>query len=316
MASVSHVVSTASPDRKALERAVLSAVAYGDVFEYPLRTGEVHRYLHRVKATPEATAAALERAVQPGGALERRAGYYTLRGRGNLVDVRRVRAARAAQLWPTAIRYAYRIAGLPFVRMVALTGSLVWDNVAHSADIDYLIVTEPDRLWVCRWLIAALGRVARREGVSLCPNYMVSQRALLLAERNLYGAYELARMTPIAGLAMYRRLRRANAWAATYLPNAADAPRAPAGRPQRGRPSRNPLVARLMRLGERALRSPLGAALDRGEMAYRIRKRLKQGAQGEAAYGLDWYKAHTTGHRQRVLAAFTERLHALGAAAP
>jgi len=296
----------------AVEQAVVKAVVYADVFDYPLQAAEVHRYLHGVAAPWDATATALARCCARGSVLSHRDGFYTLPGREGLVDLRRRRAARAERLWPTAVRYGHVIAGLPFVRMVAVTGSLAWDNVNDSGDIDYLVVTEAGRLWLCRWLIAALGRLARLDGVHVCPNYMVSKRALLLAERNLYGAYELARMTPIAGLGMYRRLRRENPWAAAYLPNALEPPRPPgfAGRPapdRRGRAWR-----RLARLGETALRSPLGTALERYEMAYRIRKRERQGSSGaEAAYGADWYKGHTRGHRQRALAVFAERLRGL-----
>src|SRR2546426_5332158 len=144
-----------------------------------------------------------------------------------LVAVRPRGAATADRLWPAALTYGRLIAGLPFVRMVAITGSLAWHNVDAEADIDYLIVTAPDRLWVCRWLIVALGRAAQLDGVKLCINYLISTRALGFAHRNLYTAYEVARMTPIAGLGMYRRLRRANPWVEAYLPNAVNLPRAP-----------------------------------------------------------------------------------------
>jgi len=295
------------------EQAVVRAIVYADVFDYPLQGAEVHRYLHGVAAPWDTTATALARCCAGGKVLRHRDGFYTLPGREGLVDLRRRRAVHAERLWPTAVRYGHVIASLPFVRMVAVTGSLAWDNVKDSGDIDYLVVTEAGRLWLCRWLIAALGRLARLDGVHLCPNYIVSTRALLLTERNLYGAYELARMTPIVGLGTYRRLRRANPWAAAYLPNALEAPPRPPGSERWPVPDRRGRAwRRLARLGEQALRSPLGSALERYEMAYRIRKRERQeSAGGETAYGTDWYKGHTRGHRQRALALFAERLRGL-----
>lgn len=309
------------PGHLPIEQAALRSVAYADVFEYPLQAAEVHRYLHGTSASPEVTAEALARCSAPGSApgsaLSYRDGYYTLPGREGLVDVRRRRAAHARQLWPAAMKYGRLIAGLPFVRMVAVTGSLAWDNIDGGADIDYLIVTEPDRLWVCRWLVRAVGRVARRDGVTLCPNYVVSQRALVLADRNLYVAYELARMMPLAGLGMHRRLRRANPWAMAYLPNAVDTARPPMSHTQHEQPWPGRALVGLARLGEKTLRSPLGTVLERCEMRYRIRQLAKiEDAEGESSYGVDWYKAHTTGNRHRALAAFSDRLRDLGARAP
>jgi hypothetical protein len=302
------------PRHLPIDQAVLRAVAYADVFEYPLRAAEVHRYLHGVPATLDVTAEALTSCSVSGNALSYWNGYYTLPGREGLVEVRRRRAAHASQLWPAAVKYGRLIAGLPFVRMVAVTGALAWDNVEGGADIDYMIVTEPDRLWLCRWLVAALGRLAHRDGVSLCPNYVVSMRALALADRNLYTAYELARMAPIAGLGMHRRLRRANPWAMEFLPNTEGPPPRPPHTDTHPTTTRtHRALARLARLGEKAMRSPLGAVLERREMTYRIRKRATQGvAQSEASYGLDWYKEHTSGHGHRALAAFADRLRGLG----
>jgi len=313
--TTSELVLSPPPRHLPIDQAALRAVAYADVFEYPLLAAEVHRYLHGATASPEATAEALAWCSTSGHALSCTDGYYTLPGRERLVDLRRRRTAFARQLWPAAIKYARLIAGLPFVRMVAVTGSLAWDNVAGGADIDYMIVTEPDRLWLCRWLVAALRRVAHRDGVSLCPNYVVSMRALALADRDLYTAYELARMTPIAGLGTYRRLRRANPWTIEFLPNTEGPPPRPPHTDTHAASTRtHRALARLARLGERAMRSPLGAVLERGEMTYRIRKRATQGvAQIEASYSRDWYKEHTSGHRHRAMAAFADRIEGLAA---
>ena len=124
-------------------------------------------------------------------------------------------------------------------------------------------------------------------------------------------------MTPLAGFGMYRRMRRANPWVEAYLPNAVNLPRAPVGdAPHRSHQPKLGLAI-LARLAQRILGSPLGALLERWEMRYRIRKRAKLGnPTGEAAYGVDWFKGHNSGHARRTLAAFAERVRALEAGAP
>jgi hypothetical protein len=127
--TTSEPLLSSPPRHLPIDQAALRAVAYADVFEYPLLAAEVHRYLHGATATPEATADALTGWSAPGNALRCTDGYYTLPGREGLVEVRRRRTAHARQLWPAAIKYGQLIAGFPFVRMVAVTVSLAWDNV-------------------------------------------------------------------------------------------------------------------------------------------------------------------------------------------
>lgn len=300
---------TKDPEAEAVQKAAVRAVAYADVFNYPLDVAEIGRYLHGVVASDAATKGALARASAAGGPLSHRDGFYTLRGREHLVAQRRRRAAAATRLWPVAIWYGRLIARLPFVRMVAITGSLAWDNVDADADIDYMIVTEPDRLWVCRWMIAVLTELHRLAGVPLCPNYIISERALTLSDRNLYTAYELAHMKPLAGYDVYRQLRDMNPWVQTFLPNAAALqPAVEDTWPPH--PGSGALLVRAARLAEPALRSKLGAAFDRLEMAYRIRKwtgtRTQPGK--DIQYSVDCYKPHWLPHKGRVLTAFAERL--------
>ncbi len=295
-------------------------MAYADVFDYAVTTAEIHRYLHSVAASPEETAAALVSLSAPPGLLAARDGFYTLAGRGALVDVRRRREIRAARLWPRARWWGRRIAGLPFTRMVAVTGSLAWNNVEPDGDIDFLIVAADGRVWLCRALVAALARVARLTGERLCANYVVSREALTITEQNVYTAYELTHMKPIAGNATYRRMRRENRWTQQYLPNAVAAPPpAVAGIPRLvARTRLNRWLMRLARKGERLLRSTTGTALEQREMKHRIRKRVRQQKEdmdSEWGYSAQSYKDHLSRNRERTLTAFEDRLRALTAGA-
>lgn len=288
--------------RTRLQRRCLEAIAYGDLFDYPFSAGEVHRYLPGERTSLDAVRQAISDASHDGCLSEVR-GFVTLRDREALVDVRQHRAGVAARLWPFAERYGRAIARLPFVRMVAVTGALAIDNVDEEADIDFLVVTEPDRLWLCRALVIAIVRQAARQGVQLCPNYFLSARALSLTDRSLFTAHELVQMRPMAGHEMYAHLRRANSWSDDFLPNAR----------HRGlvieddRPPRPWWSV----LGERLGRSSAGGCVDRWEMRRKQRKFATRGPSPEIAFTGDCCKGHFEGHGQRILAAYEDRLRRL-----
>ena len=201
------------------------------------------------------------------------------------------------------------IAGLPFVRMLAVTGSLAVNNTESRADIDYFIVTEPGHLWTCRALILALGRLATRQGLNLCPNYLVTTRALSFPDENLYAAHEIAQMVPLYGLETYAEIRRRNAWVADFLPNADGAPPRPESvKSTESTPRLRPIFEILMRI------SPL-AWFERWEMGRKVQKLSRQqGDGGESAFSADVCKGHDQRHgsrTQRLLDSKVSRLSSL-----
>jgi hypothetical protein len=301
------LVSPSPPEPNRLETAIREAVAYSDVFDYPVTAQEIHRYLVGCAATPETVQQALDTSLLPGGRLKSKSGYIFLPGREALVPLRQHRAGIAQSLWQHAYTYGIRIAQVPFVRMVAITGALALDNVNEDADIDYLIVTEPGRLWLCRALVIGVVRWAKRRGHVLCPNYILSERALVINERNLYTAREVAQMAPIAGFALYQRLRSLNPWVDELLPNAKGPP---------GRIEPAPIIHSPLRSwSERLLRTPFGDRLEAWEMHRKIDKLQKQKAHttapDESAFCADWCKGHFDGHAHLVLRSYSQRLDQL-----
>ena len=100
-----------------LDWAILQAVAYADVFGYPLTSVEVHRYLVGLSAPLAAVQAILSNGRLVPHYLADCSGYFTLPGRKALVETRRRRAEVAASLWPRAERYGQMIARLRYVRL-------------------------------------------------------------------------------------------------------------------------------------------------------------------------------------------------------
>jgi len=174
-------------------------------------------------------------------------------------------------------------------------------NVEPGDDYDYLIVAAPGHVWLSRLLIVMLVvKPAARCGDVVCPNYILSEDALTLRERDLFHAHELAQMVPLDGYSVYERLRHSNSWADDFLPNAG------------GPPLTMPLPAGSCRPGRRILESVLriaaGAWLERHEMD-RLRRTINptDGCQ-EVELSPDRCKGHTDAHGQGTFEAFAARL--------
>lgn len=282
-----------------LSHAVFHTLAYADVFDYPLTAPEVYRYLPSTTATIEE----VTQALSDKSLFSQVGDYFTLRGREEIVETRKRRAVSAARLWPKALRYGRIIAALPFARMVAVTGSLSMNNIEDGKDIDYMIVTVPNHLWTCRALSLLIARLAKLEGMSLCPNYVVTTNALELKERSLYVAHEVVQMIPVSGMETYQEICRLNGWIYEYLPNASGIPVLPAGVK---RVIKQPFVQNIL---EFIFSLPFGRWFERWEMDRKIaRLSQEQSSSVESYFSADVCKGHIDKHGENLATALAVRL--------
>jgi hypothetical protein len=204
------------------------------------------------------------------------------------------------------------VAAIPFVRLVAVTGGLAVHNVEAADDVDFFVATVPGRLWLARAFVLGLVLFARRRGLELCPNYLLSTDALALPERGSYAARELVQMVPLYGRAVYHDLRAANTWVAQELPNAY------LPLPSADLDDLGPLQ-RWKDAAERLLGGWLGDTLERFERTRKIRK-LTRGLPRQPAdrtqFDLDQCKGHFDGHGCRVTRRFADQLARYGVQSP
>jgi len=287
----------------ALERAILETLAYSDIFEYPLRLEEAHRYLP-LRAELDEVRAALERSDR----VDSKNGYYFLAGHADYVDIRVQRTDASLPAFAWSLRLGRILSCLPFVRMTGLTGSLAMKNLSKGADMDFMLVTQPGRLWIARAVAVTFGRMMRLFGYRICVNLLVSENALLWPQHDLYSAREMCQMIPITGVDVYLRLRAANAWTESILPNATiNAPGGSVTRQYDGlRPSWSNLV-------EYFLRGKFGDRLETWCMEFQLRHIAQRGASDETNFTVDVCQGNFHSHRQWTHEVFQEKLIALDA---
>lgn len=284
-----------------LERAVLEALAYSDVFDYPLRLDELHRYLP-VRAEIDELSKAL---ISLRGQVEKKNDFYFLANRREIVEIRRAREARSKQLLPIALKYGRVLGALPFVRMAALTGSLAVMNVSGNADFDYMLVAAAGRLWTARAFAVAFGRMMRPFGHVICVNLLVSENALAWERRDLYTARELYQMIPLAGSDVYQRLMAANRWAEEFLPNAfMDSGGLP--------PYFQKRVSGFQYLLELPLRGKKGERLEEWTTKLQLKRIARRRGFGEeTVFSADICQANFHHHRKWTYKAYLEKIEAL-----
>lgn len=295
-------------DSGSLLKEILKPIAYADVFDYPLRFEEIYQFLE-VKVESAHVQASLDQLV----ADEKLAlvdGYYSLAYKLDLHDLRQQREAEAQELWLTAVSYGSWVASLPFVKMVAVTGSLAVNNPQGADDdIDYLVVTEPNRLWLCRALIILMVRYAHLQGIHLCPNYLLTDSVLSFEDQNLYTARELSQMIPLYGELTYRQMRQLNTWIIDYLPQG------PELQLDQLNDNLSSTQKRLKSVGQWMLDNIFGDFAEKILQKIQITKHLKRAAKYNALdrviFTPDICKGHYDGHHHQTMQAYERHIREL-----
>ncbi len=282
-----------------LSQAILQTVTYSDVFDYPLTADEIQKYLVGVKASHTE----VQQALLHSTTLSHCEIYFTLPKRTTIVEIRKQREARSKQILPLALRYGKILGALPFIRMVALTGSLAVMNVSDAADFDYMLVAAKGRVWTARAFALLFNRFVRPFGWTICPNLILAETSLAWHTYDLYSAREFCQMIPITGFDVYRKLIQANEWIQEFLPNVnLDSNNLLFEKSQK-------LASALQKVFEIPLRGKLGDFFERWEMNRKIARFSKQPGFGEETiFNAEICQGNFDHHRALTRKVFEEKI--------
>lgn len=226
---------------------IIQTLKFFDLQDYPLTALEVERFLiadklqlkKRLDEKYELTDSAnppssvhldtvllqLSALVQDGKIMQTN-GFYTLLNRQHLVEQRLANYRFGLVRERLIRRYIWATKHLPFVRGVALGGSQAMGLQKATSDIDLLIITDPNRMWVARTFLMAyfqlfgVRRYQNKIANRFCLNHYLGQPREVDAERNLYKAMEYSRLRPLVFTHTINAFLRANlSWMKLFFPN-------------------------------------------------------------------------------------------------
>lgn len=191
---------------------VLRMVLYYDIFRHPLTRAE----LVRLVGGPVDEAIA---GLVAAGAVEVEGAHVCRVGQRAHVAGRKERARQAELLWSDAQLAAATLARFPHVRGIFVTGGLSKQSAQAGGDVDYLLLIEPGWVWTTKSALQVLRRALPERTRNLfCTNYLLDTDHLLVDDRNLFTAMELATAVPLYGPEACSEFLKTNAWAAALVP--------------------------------------------------------------------------------------------------
>ncbi len=165
-------------------------------------------------------------ALVQDGKITQQNGFYTLLNRQPLVAQRLANYRFGLYREKLIRRYIWATKYLPFVRGIALGGSQALGLQKATSDIDLLIITDPNRMWVARTFLMAyfqifgVRRYQQKIANRFCLNHYLAQPKEVDAERNLYKAMEYSRLRPLVFTETINAFLESNLpWIKLFFPN-------------------------------------------------------------------------------------------------
>jgi hypothetical protein len=207
-----------------MQKNIIKTLSYAQVFSFPLTLEEIHQQLIGKKVSKNQLKKSLLKLK-----IKSHQGYFYL-GNINQVNSR----LKNQKYFSPKINQAEKIAKIlkvfPSIQAALVTGTIAAKNPQKDDDIDFLIITSHNSLWLTRLFvnlyldILGIRRTVKSTNFSnqACLNLWLTTKTMSIsrARQNLYTAHEIALALPIWDRNnTYENFLFKNKWIQKYLPN-------------------------------------------------------------------------------------------------
>jgi len=210
-------------------QSILSTLAFFDLFDRPLTLEELEIYLWRATARNDEIKQAVRLLLNEEIIVEQN-GFFAFKRRKKIIPLHLRRRQISSKKLQIAKRAVKDLQWVPFLRGIFVIQSLALDNAKPSSDIDLLIVSAKNRLWLCRLLVIAtifvlgLRKSKHKKCDKICLGYYLVENGLNIQKTKLIGLdiltpYWIAWARPLYSFSNFFKFWQANAWVADTIPN-------------------------------------------------------------------------------------------------
>lgn len=214
-----------------IKESALFTIKFFDLLDFALKTREIHRFLFNQKAILKEVAEALEELKEEGLAKDSRERLWHLPSRSILARSREQKERVSSVLRRRLKFFGWIFRITPYIRTVAIYSNLAFNNASPESDIDLLVITRRDRLWISRLIVTILAfflglkkrRFVKIDPGKFCLSFFITEDHLDLSQlskkSDLFRAFWIVLLDPIYNQGLFVKFLEANQWALKYFPN-------------------------------------------------------------------------------------------------
>lgn len=213
-------------EEKAADLAVKKTLSYRSIFNYPMSYFQIGTFLiTNRKVSSEFLDKSVKKLTKQNEIKSKDQKYFLKSVKPLSWDLRH----KNSQGNMKRSQYIFNILnGIPWIKMVAITGSAAANNMDKKDDLDIFVITEKNRLWLTRFFTVLFlkginkYRTDKNPSEKICPNIFIDEESMAWRndKRNLYVAHEIMMMHPVINRDnTYFKFIRKNDWVYDFFAN-------------------------------------------------------------------------------------------------
>jgi predicted nucleotidyltransferase len=188
----------------------LKTILYFSIFNYPLKLEEICSF--SISKDKETIQKDLDELVSKKIICQLE-GFYLIDNNHKAIEKRKKGNQMALEALVKAKERATFISKFPFVEAVGVSGSLSKGYYDAESDIDFFVITKPNKLWLCRTFLMLYKKIFLFNSRKyFCINYFMSSNSLEVAEKNRFTATEIKTLIPFQGKSAFETFYKKNGW--------------------------------------------------------------------------------------------------------
>lgn len=204
-----------------MKNSILHVLEYFSTFSYPPTTSEVYSFLNIKKSEREFnnelnTLVKKRIILKQNNRLALHKSHFTIYSK---------RSRHSSMLLSKALPFIHKLAYIPTVKFVGISGSLSMNNTSNEGDVDLFVITSANSIWLTRFIVLVykyiVMAIQKEIGSKMCFNMFFSEKGLQLPpeKQNEYTAHEILQLRSVVDKdSIYMSFLYSNKWLVRLFP--------------------------------------------------------------------------------------------------